>query len=36
VLDGVLPGQTSEEVFSWSGHKWKDVLLKHSCEKILD
>ena len=33
VLDGALLGQTCEGVFSWSGHKGKDVLIKGTSEE---
>ena len=32
----VLLGQTREGVFSWSRHRWKDVLLKQACERMCD
>jgi hypothetical protein len=32
----ILLGQTCEGVFSWSGHRWKDVRLMQACEKTCD
>ena len=36
MLDGVFLEQTCEGVFHWSRHRWKDVLLKHTCERTHD